>query len=699
MSTDIDYSYWERLFYEAFNNAYQSYLNEISPSIFMDIFLEKITKITDSGSGFIGSVNSMDKDEKMFLSVEAINNKMSSCDEICIPSSLLVDIDNKKSLCFDAITDNKIIIMNDVEQFPGYNVSYKKYGDITTCVCIPYSFNESVTGIIVLANRSEYTDDMKPMFKVLAILVGILQNSYFKIKKTTLETDDRFITYKLLEHVINISSDATIVTTNLFSIKYINQYAANIITNIKNTQPKSPYSLINKNLMALLPELSTLNSSQQTIFKNKIIEVKLNEKNMYNEMYTIEFIINSVICHNKIYHIIMVYGGGDNLGYEQKNQTNFIAFLSHELRNPLQSLNMASSLLQTTLGSRLNEPENEKVKSYTLSIQRSCNEMKKIISDILNLSKIEANEFSIDCSFHNIKEIANDIYNEYLPVAHEKNLQLELNLIEENLPETLFTDDIRLHQILSNLILNAIKYSKKGKITLTIKYSNIQGNHNIEFLVSDEGKGIRKEEIKKLFKQFCQTSCSDKFDSNGLGLCISQKIAYLLGGKITAQSEHGKGSIFTLIHPIRLGNSGTYKKYINPTEKITGNILIVDDNESNLDLFEQLLKNFNKLYEFNLNVNIARDGNDAIVLCKEHKYDIIFMDINMPIMDGCTASKIIKNNGYIGHIIATTGNILAKKENHGHCNDTEKYSYFDDVIIKPYDSDTILKILKKILIK
>lgn len=704
---------WEMSFYDTFNEAYQSYLNNITPDVFMNILLEKIIKITDSKTGFIASISQLNS--KKYMSLEAISNKLFSSSEIFVPSDLLLDVDEINGIYTHAIKQNKIIIDNNVNHDTNYI-------NVNTCVCIPYSFNENLIGIITLADRSSYHESMIPHLKILGYLIAMLQNNYCKRKKTSFETDNRFMTYQIFEHMLNFIRDGTIVVTNNYKIVYINQHAINIIKLIKNSsndhiiRDSNKYTnYISTDVLQIFPQLNILNGNNlinNKLFKNRRISTRIENNRALMCPFVMEFIINSIICHNKVYHIIMIYNNTDNVAYEHKNQTNFIAYLSHELRNPLQSINLANYLLQSCLNTKLDlkldtkldlkldlkldSKSDDKIFSYLKTLSKSCCEMKKIINDILDLSKIEAQEFIIELDICEINELAETILSEFEPIVQEKGMVL-IYEINKSVPKTIYTDEVRISQILSNLISNAIKFGKSGEIKLSINYDEF--DHGIKFSVIDNGEGIKKEEIPNLFKQYCRTSCSDKFNSNGLGLHISQRIAHLLGGHISVVSEHKKGSTFTLFHPIKLGNSGTFFDKHNYDTIISGKILIIDDNESNLTLFKLMLDHFNCEHKYNLETNTVTNGMDAINLCNINNYDLIFMDINMLGIDGCTASKIIKMNKFNGKIIATTGNILAKKENSSLCNDQDKYKYFDDIIIKPYDDSVILRILHKYLIK
>ena len=173
--------------------------------------------------------------------------------------------------------------------------------------------------------------------------------------------------------------------------------------------------------------------------------------------------------------------------------------------------------------------------------------MSVIIDDVLDLSKINSGEFIINLEICKINDIINIIISDFNDLAKEKNLKLS-SKIYENVPETLYTDPTRIYQILSNLVSNSIKYSNYGKINIDIIYDTI--NHGINFEIKDEGKGIKDIEVCNLFKEFGITTNSHNNKSNGLGLCVSQKIANLLGGKIIVDTEYNKGSTFTFFHPI-----------------------------------------------------------------------------------------------------------------------------------------------------
>lgn len=691
-----------KLFIKIFNEAYQSYINNISPIVFMNTLLEKIINITESKSGLIGGTITIN--DKKYITLEAFNNKLIVCDEMNVPYSLLIDIDdaNDNTVCSSVVRNNNYIIINDSEIYKKvYDNDFKNCIDVQTCICLPISFNSEIVGVLFLANRINYDASIVKPLQKMCDMIGTLKYNYTNLKITSVETDNRYITYQLMEHILNSTQDGTIITDNNFDIIYTNQAAQNIIYLSPEFDPEFGSNLIK--YYSQLSVLANTDKLHQKLFKNKKIPVKINN-------ISLEFTVTSTICQNMIYHIFMIFNQINNFISNQKSHTNFIAFLSHELRNPLQSINLANYLMQTELKS---VKLTDKSIQYMDSINKSCGDMKKIISDILDLSKIEAHELVIELNTCLIKNLCNDLIEDNISIAALKGIKLVLT-IDNNVPNTLYTDEVRLFQILTNLITNAIKYSSINTsdeiniVKLEVIYDVV--DHGVKFSVIDKGNGIKKSDLSNIFRQHCQTTSSDKFNSNGLGLCISQKMANLLGGYISVVSEFKKGSTFTLFHPISLENSGIHSRssYLNKLNTI-GNlnnldgmsilVLAVDDNESNLNLLRLMFEHINYKYNSNIEIHLVKDGKDAIEICKINTYFIIFMDINMPGIDGATASKIIKSSGYSGKIVATTGNILAKKENMMYNssidNNSDKYSYFDDVIIKPYDDVAILKVLTK----
>jgi signal transduction histidine kinase/CheY-like chemotaxis protein len=687
---------WKSDFYTAFNDAFKSYLNNIHHSIFMKIFLEKIINTTNSYSGHILSVDQINNNNDAFIEAfhkNTENKKFSSTDSLSYYSPTIKIVQN--STCMKSLVDGHISLINITEKnINNEPLNELGIGNSTFYICIPCKFNNRVIGIIELAGSNYYYTESMQYFEILGTLTANLINSYSELKLSTTNDDKKIITYQLLDYIMNTIYDGILIIDSFFDIFYGNLYANNLFGEL--------YDGIfdqnnNTNLFDIFPQIKDLiYDTNKKAYKNKKIEISIQDNKSER---ILEFIFNTVICLGNFFHLVTIHVNVNDINKDDsKFNKCIIAYLSHELRNPLQSITLASHLVKTGM-KNLEEKTDisfpSKLTSHVETINKSCNDMKKIINDILDLSRIEANEFAIDLEICYIEELVNDVMNENCQFAKNKNLELKI-IIEPNVPKTIYTDPTRSNQILTNLLSNAIKYSEKGNIILNVSHDNIK--NTILFSIIDEGLGIKSNEIKNLFKTYGKTSNSPRknFNSQGLGLCVSQKIANLLGGHITVKSEYNKGSTFSFNHPVKLGTSEDKYEYIKYIGIFDGNILLVDDNDSNLSLLHTLLEQFNYEYMWSIHIESVNNGRDAIELCKINKYDLIFMDINMAGIDGCTTSKIIKNNGFSGKIVATTGNILLRDENKETGN-INMYKYFDDIIIKPFDDQVVLKALKNFL--
>ena len=520
------------------------------------------------------------------------------------------------------------------------------------------------------------------------------------------------INCSILANTINIIPNDIIITNHLFEIIYYNQSAGDNLTYIIG----SSINFAGLQIQSLFYDLSAILYNNTSVFTNKRVVISAKKK-IYGEMlYSSLSDTNTNLVYNvcinsftiqklektELYHTFVlcdIQNTDTTINdFHQKKQNNFVAYLSHELRNPLQSIIMSNYLLKkqiTAISESITDKADlncTKIMSYINTMEKSCNDMRKIINDILDLSKIEARELNMDFELCKISDVIEHIKN------YSDSVVIELD--NDNIPIHIYTDEVRINQILSNLISNAIKYTNNRDtriIKVKIIYNTI--DNMIEFHVIDNGIGIKTEEINLLFKDGCQTSNNIKIncDSNGIGLCISQKMASLLGGYISVKSEFNIGSTFILHIP----NQIIHKPIIQPISNqitqthISGKILIVDDNSSNLYLLKMLMEHYIYDLNYELEIHAVNSGYDAIQICQVNKYDLIFMDINMMGIDGCTTCKLIKNNGYTNKIIATTGNILAKQDNLR----TTKYVCFDDIIIKPYDNNIILDHIQKNLNK
>ena len=333
----------------------------------------------------------------------------------------------------------------------------------------------------------------------------------------------------------------------------------------------------------------------------------------------------------------------------------FMANMSHEIRTPMNAILGFTNLLQR-------KSLDEESKEYVQTIQRSGENLLTIINDVLDLSKIEAGMMRIETAPFSIRGLIHSIETMFKSKIFEKQLQLSV-AVDDPVPDTLEGDATRLTQILINLVGNALKFTSKGSISVLIANEGIDDNViNTGIHVSDTGIGIEKEKLKTIFERFQQAedSVTRKYGGTGLGLSIVNDLVLLQNGKIDVESEPGKGTTFRLIIPYKISTKGsgniafTANKLTVESNFEDHFILVAEDNEINQNLITHLFKNWELKFE------IVNNGKEAIKKLQLKKYDLILMDIQMPEMDGYTATQEIRGKLKLDTpIIAMTAHALA----------------------------------------
>ncbi len=376
-----------------------------------------------------------------------------------------------------------------------------------------------------------------------------------------------------------------------------------------------------------------------------------------------------------------------------KVKSEFIAMVSHEIRTPMNAIIGMSSLLSDT---KLTDIQ----RNYLNNISISSNNLLILLNDILDFSRVEAKKVNIKLQPSDLKKELTHVVNMFEPLAVEKGLDLEVE-IDHKIPAVVFVDAPRIRQVVVNLLSNAIKFTHKGFVKWTVMLVATEPTLNgeivtIRFEVSDSGIGVPKAKQKEIFSSFNQldSKVSRQYSGVGLGLSISQGILGMMGTQIHLESEFAQGSKFTF--ELKAKSEKSAKVTINPTSKTKVKfdkelglicplkILIAEDNEIN----QKLLKiNLNKM---GYNPVIVSNGQEALDELKIQEFDVIFMDVQMPVMDGVTATKeIVRMYGNTKPIIiAVTANAMG----------TDKQSYIeagmDDYISKPFTTNEIESCLR-----
>ena len=360
-------------------------------------------------------------------------------------------------------------------------------------------------------------------------------------------------------------------------------------------------------------------------------------------------------------------------------KSKFLANMTHELRTPLHGiLNLAEFAIS--------EGTTEEKDNTLKSILKSAHYLSNIVNDILDFSKIEAGKLEIEHINFNLNDVISDVIKPQLQQASAKGIKL-IKSVDPKIAENLKGDPLRVSQILNNLCSNAIKFTKTGQVELkvSIKSSTLQ-TQLLKFEVIDTGLGINETVQEHLFKEFHQadSSTSREYGGTGLGLSICARLSELMQGQLSFTSKIGKGSTFTYEQSFELALLPSVAKQGSDITNLQGcTVLIAEDNKINQLIIVKMLK------AHNANLIIAEDGKECVKYFKEHSVDLIFMDIQMPEMDGIKATQAIRAlpAGKTVPIIAMTANTLKQ--------DIEHYLDIgmDGYLTKPFDKAKLNSLL------
>lgn len=378
-------------------------------------------------------------------------------------------------------------------------------------------------------------------------------------------------------------------------------------------------------------------------------------------------------------------------------KSDFLANMSHEIRTPINAILGMNTMI-------MRESNLSEIKLHSLDIQSAGRALLSAINDILDYSKIESGKMELVPVDYDISSLLNDCYNIVLQRITEKDLDFIVE-VDPELPKCLYGDEVRIRQILINILTNAAKYTKQGYVKLKAgSVHDDNGNFILKLAVEDSGIGIKEDSIDKLFTSFLRVDekANRSIEGTGLGLAITKSFVDMMNGKITVESEYGKGSVFTVeipqtvIDSTRIGEMHYDVKteaevdvYKEPFHAPNAHVLVVDDMELNLKVFVGLVK------ELQMDVDTASSGFIALNMLEKKKYDIVFMDHRMPDLDGVeTLQRFMEEGSDLNKevpFIALTANAVVG------ARDEYLAAGFKDYLSKPVKQDKLNETLDKYL--
>lgn len=371
------------------------------------------------------------------------------------------------------------------------------------------------------------------------------------------------------------------------------------------------------------------------------------------------------------------------LQHLDQKKTQFFANMSHEFRAPINAIMGMSEVI-------LCNSKEGNIREYAGDIKNASKMLLHLVNDILDLSKIQAGKMEIVPVEYETEDLIRNVGNVIRLMVQDKSLAYEVN-IAKDVPKRLFGDEIRITQVLTNLLTNAVKYTDQGKVTLTLNaVKDLKGMDAIEYIVEDTGCGIKPEDMDKLFASYERVNLerNRRVEGTGLGMGIVTGLLEAMNSKLNVESQYGKGSRFSFVLAQNYVNTSPVPQNISSNKELElGDklILVVDDVSLNLKVVEVLLK------PFGANVELVNNGKDALEMMKQKKYDLILLDHMMPGMDGVETLKQAREiSDYYkdAAIIAMTGNASVTARDEYLCMG------FTDYLEKPILQDKMKEILR-----
>ncbi|MBF0102560.1 MAG: response regulator, partial [Desulfobacterales bacterium] len=687
----------------------------ISSEIVLDQLLEKLMTTMLENAGARKGILILKKDDGLFIETE---KTIDQTDNLGVSSIPVESSDKSLSKSIDAagVTSLPLTLIRYVEKIkePFVLDNALLQGRFTTdpyiirnqsksILCSPIFYQGQLSGIIYLENNlttGVFTPDRLEMINLLSSQAAIsIVNATLYSELKTAEEKYRSIFDDATEGIFQTTPSGQFMIANL-ALSTILGYNSpqDIIETLKN---------LGQNLF-VIPARSTeffdiihkqgyLKGFEFQAYRKdgSIIDVSINAHIIRDDNRNVLYIEGMLEDVTEKKHIEKLTIAKEAAEKATKSKSEFLANMSHEIRTPMNAIIGFSGLaLKTQLTA--------KQKDYLSNIEFSAKSLLGIINDILDFSKIEAGKLVMESVDFQLDEVISSITSMISVKASEKGLNL-ITHVAADVPNALIGDPLRIGQILLNLMNNAVKFTQAGNIILKIELVHADVDQcQLQFSISDTGIGMTPDQIEKLFSAFSQadSSVTRKFGGTGLGLVISKHLVEMMNGEISVESELGKGSVFSFKacfgrqlqekeQRFKLPHESQRPEILTSQEIIKklkgGKVLLVEDNQINQQLATELLT------EVGLIVDIANNGQEALESIQKTTYDLVLMDVQMPVMGGYEATGLIRQEEKFHDlpIIAMTAH--AMKGSREECINAG----MNDYVCKPIDPNDLFAVLMR----
>ncbi len=540
------------------------------------------------------------------------------------------------------------VVTDDIADYSQELSKWKSYFGAKNILIVPIVGEKKLNSLFVLQDVEKkffYEDEtiiLKQIFSRLIHLNDLTDRINF-LRTTNQELRKEFENFNLIFNLI-----PALITQKSENLKY-----ENVNDNFLKLLGRKKFEVLGRNDFEFFPETiaqeitkADLETLENKIHSTQIQEIKIDDKKYYFIFHRVVFTEPEI----KIRHLLTLAVDITEIFEEKvrseiasKTKSEFLANMSHELRTPLNSIiGFTELLLQENLS-----PEQKEILS---NIRQSSYSLLELINDILDLNKIEAGKLELNPVPVSVSNLLDEIKNLFKERFDSKNLSLEIK-IDKSVPDAILIDPLRLKQVLINLVGNAYKFTERGGVKISVR--NLSASRDIgqtvylEFAVEDTGIGIPAEKLNLIFEAFTQADkdTAQKFGGTGLGLTISKKFVEMMNGKITVESEVGRGSTFSFVIPVEVVQLEKVEKVKVETEKFIGSvspfaplILIIEDDLETARIIERHLK------EKEFKLLISQTAKDGIANAQKYHPDLILLDIFLPDRSGWEVLRELKSN-------------------------------------------------------